>query len=65
MKEELGEDFNPEAVDAFKALLEHVHKVLAEANKMASISADDLSVIRDGWILVRQNKNFGVNVIMK
>ena len=65
MKEELGEAFNPEAVDAFKALLDHVHQVLAEANKVAPISVDDLSIIRDDWILVKQNKNFGANAIIK
>ena len=43
MKEELGEAFNREAVDAFKALLDHVHQVLAEANKVAPISAVGLA----------------------
>lgn len=65
MKEELGDAFTTEAADAFKALLDHVHEVLAKADNVAPLSADELSIIHDDWILIKQNKNFGANAIVK
>ena len=65
LKEELGDAFKPEAADAFKALLDHIHQLLAESSKISPLSSDDLNVIHDDWRIVKQNKNFGANAIMK
>ena len=65
MKEELGASLTAEAVEAFKALLDHTHNVLSKANNVEALTADDLSVVQDDWILIKKNKNFGANAIVK
>jgi len=66
MKEELGtEVWTAEVADAWITLLNHVHEVLADRNELKSLSADDLNVIRDDWLIVKKNKLFGANAIIK
>ena len=66
MKEELGpEVWTAEVADAWITLLNHVHEVLADRNELKSLSADDLNVIRDDWLIVKKNKQFGANAIIK
>ena len=65
MKEELGASLTAEAVEAFKALLDHTHEVLAKANNVDALTTDDLSVVNDDWLLVKRNRDFGTNAIIK
>ena len=66
MREELGSDiFTKEMADAWKALFDHVHKILTKENKIAALTADDLNLVSDTWGIAKRNKNFGANVILK
>jgi hypothetical protein len=66
MKEELGSDiFTTETTNAWKVLLDHVHKALSKENKITSLSADDLNLVGDTWGIAKRNKKFGANVIIK
>ena len=66
MKEELGSDiFTTETTNAWKVLLDHVHKALSTENKITSLTADDLNLVGDTWGIAKRNKKFGANVILK
>ena len=66
MAEELGSDaFTPEVRDAWKALLNHVHEVLANRNELSSLSQDDLDVINTNWLIAKKNKRIGTTTMLK
>ena len=66
MTEELGSDvFTPEVRDAWKALLNHVHEVLANRNELAPLTADDIDVINTDWAIAKRGKKVGSTTMLK
>ena len=67
MKQEVGEAFNEEAVDAWKQLFDYIYNVFQERDQqeLKPLSQEDRDFLRDGWHMVKRNQDFGAKFLLK
>lgn len=64
-REELGSTFTAESASAWTSLLSYVNSVLEENLSINPITTDEKSILSDNLVMVKQNKKFGGNMLIK
>ena len=67
MKQEIGEAFDEEAIDAWKQLFAYIYNVFQERDQqeLQPLNQEDRDFLRDGWHMVKRNKDFGAKFLLK